>query len=401
MKNKKIYILAICLAVVLTGCSLGLVKKQNTTAVSNTATSSEEIATTTTDVSNWQSYTDSIIGIKIKFPKDWQVETNGELGNFNLSNVTSTILLNPYFKNTDIVKNAYTVRVSLDAFENNLTIDDWLNQYFSTRVSERNYVSEKKMIIAGSPAVLIERNFTDEQGVQHEFPDYFIFKDGRVIEISVENNSSHNYVYQNIIGNLGLLEVSVPGGIYKISNNNIFVKTIITQQIYEGVYAYYEDVGGMVLVSPQGGQQYLLSHNITKQLGFITGVIIDEQNSDIIFISTASTDNSCTNKIYSYNLKTGDLVKFYSESAKNFNLPNSSSCLALSASGMQGSKLILLHQDSNWTGGRCTHIWSEDQNNFLYIDLAEIKKGLKKFVVPAYKVKEESQLESQCLKSIN
>jgi hypothetical protein len=89
MKNKKIYILIICLAVLLTGCELNFggkkieksvkpeVKKE--TVVNIIATSSDKIATSTEskiasstdDMSNWKTYSNKIIGIEFKYPPTW------------------------------------------------------------------------------------------------------------------------------------------------------------------------------------------------------------------------------------------------------------------------------------------------------------------------------------------
>jgi hypothetical protein len=85
MKNFKIYILVFCLAVVLTGCSFGLVKKQNTPetkkepVVNNVANTSEKSATTTKtsiasssdDVSNWKTYSNKDVGLEFKYPPTW------------------------------------------------------------------------------------------------------------------------------------------------------------------------------------------------------------------------------------------------------------------------------------------------------------------------------------------
>jgi hypothetical protein len=86
MKSKKIYILVICLAVVLTGCSFGLAKKQNKPEVkkelvaNNVAITSKKVATSTMsniasstdDMSNWKTYRNKIIGIEFKYPSVWQ-----------------------------------------------------------------------------------------------------------------------------------------------------------------------------------------------------------------------------------------------------------------------------------------------------------------------------------------
>jgi hypothetical protein len=105
MQNKKIYILAIFLAVVLTGCSLSLAKKQNAPeikkepAVNNiVATSSDnnqnvytysgadaaliaqQIASDTTesnkpfsenDISTWKTFSSKALGIEFKYPSPW------------------------------------------------------------------------------------------------------------------------------------------------------------------------------------------------------------------------------------------------------------------------------------------------------------------------------------------
>jgi len=91
MKNKKIYILAICLAVIFTGRSVNLAKKVNVPeitpevkkdpVVNNVATTTEKVTTsaaesvtqnqedTNLDPKNWKVYSDSAHGFELKIPQ--------------------------------------------------------------------------------------------------------------------------------------------------------------------------------------------------------------------------------------------------------------------------------------------------------------------------------------------
>jgi len=126
MKNKKIYILAICLAVVLTGCSFGLAKKQNAPEIKKepvvnniVATSSDsnqndynyseadapiiaqQIASDTTesnkpfsenDISTWKTFSSKALGIEFKYPSPWPNLENSSLmdkgTNFKYSDIS-------------------------------------------------------------------------------------------------------------------------------------------------------------------------------------------------------------------------------------------------------------------------------------------------------------------------
>ena len=102
MKNSKIYILAICLTVVLTGCSLGLVKKTNKPITNNIATTTGKIATTTesniasstADMRNWKTYSNKIIGIEFKYPPTWPTLTKDNVGDEPINDLGNMFRLN-------------------------------------------------------------------------------------------------------------------------------------------------------------------------------------------------------------------------------------------------------------------------------------------------------------------
>jgi hypothetical protein len=110
MKNKKIFILVICLAVALTGCSFDLAKKNIKPIVpriveNNVATTTEKIATTTEtaiasstdDMSNWKTYSNKDIGLEFKYPPTWptiQVQDS-----FYINLPDSSIFTNAGYKN--------------------------------------------------------------------------------------------------------------------------------------------------------------------------------------------------------------------------------------------------------------------------------------------------------------
>jgi hypothetical protein len=76
MKNKKIYVLMICLAVLLTGCGLGLEKKAKVAevkkepVVNSVATSSEKIIQAPVDATNWLQYGSKQYEVKFLYPSN-------------------------------------------------------------------------------------------------------------------------------------------------------------------------------------------------------------------------------------------------------------------------------------------------------------------------------------------
>ncbi|PJA89559.1 MAG: hypothetical protein CO137_03650 [Candidatus Magasanikbacteria bacterium CG_4_9_14_3_um_filter_32_9] len=133
---------------------------------------------------------------------------------------------------------------------------------------------------------------------------------------------------------------------------------------------------------------------IYKNEESITSVYTPENptNSDIVFISTSGAtvgewpEIKSTNKIYSYNLKTGELVKLYEELENRI----------LRTMGMDGSKLVLMYDKIDNSPGPCFSIW-KDWESFGYLELADIAGGLKTYTVPAYQVEIDKIEQDKCI----
>lgn len=115
-------------------------------------------------------------------------------------------------------------------------------------------------------------------------------------------------------------------------------------------------------------------------------------NSNIIFISTHGNseserwdDQPKRNKIYSYNLETGDLNLIYEE--QEFHI--------LRTMGIEGSKLILMVDRIDNSPGPCFAIWA-DWNDFKYLELSDINAGLQNYTVPSYQIEIAKEEQTEC-----
>jgi len=147
MKNKKIYILAIGLAVILTGCSFNLAKKQNVLeikkepVVNNIATSSVEVATSTIVIGggNFILYKDYKNGFQIQYPREWKkYENNLPNQVLHISVISDNagyqdmdsadVYINAYNESTDNLKNWIKDNVSkIGDFFNDASSDGAIN----------------------------------------------------------------------------------------------------------------------------------------------------------------------------------------------------------------------------------------------------------------------------------
>lgn len=118
-------------------------------------------------------------------------------------------------------------------------------------------------------------------------------------------------------------------------------------------------------------------------------------NSDIIFISSSGDtsgewpDFKSTNKIYSYNIKTGEIVQLYEEHEDRL----------LRTMGMDGSKLVLMYDIIDNSPGPCFSIWA-DWESFGYLELADINSGLRPYTVPNYQVEISKAEQEKCIEEM-
>ena len=106
-------------------------------------------------------------------------------------------------------------------------------------------------------------------------------------------------------------------------------------------------------------------------------------NDEIIFLATSNMDDhilnpeAIENKIYTYNIKTGDL---------KIVLRNKTNRI-LRILGIYGSKLILSNNIKGRYGGPCYSEWIDGE--LVSLELANIKSGLETFKTPQFKIEEE------------
>lgn len=121
---------------------------------------------------------------------------------------------------------------------------------------------------------------------------------------------------------------------------------------------------------------------------------IDPANSNVIYLSASGNMHADTTDkifadayIYQYNLKTKELKEVFVEKNRS---------TSLSIVAREGTKIIL--SDSNFRNenspGPCTSYWT--MTSFKYFDLANQKKGLQDYQVPAEKLAAEKQKEQKC-----
>lgn len=130
----------------------------------------------------------------------------------------------------------------------------------------------------------------------------------------------------------------------------------------------------------------------------ITSIYAPEHptNSDLIFISTSGETTGewpytikSTNKIYTYNIKTGEITQLYEEHENR----------SLRTMGMDGSKLVLMYERIDNSPGPCFSVWA-DWKSFGYLELADISSGLRPYTVPSYQVEIGKAEQEKCIKEM-
>lgn len=113
-------------------------------------------------------------------------------------------------------------------------------------------------------------------------------------------------------------------------------------------------------------------------------------DDDVIFVSTSGDTTGewpnmkSTNKIYSYNTKTGELSKLYEEHENRL----------LRTMGIEGSKLIVMYDLIDNSPGPCFSVWA-DWDDFGYLDV-ENPNTLRPYTVPDYQVQHGKDEQKEC-----
>lgn len=123
---------------------------------------------------------------------------------------------------------------------------------------------------------------------------------------------------------------------------------------------------------------------------------VNPENKDIIFISTfelsPDRENYSINRIFSYNLKTFDLIEIYQEEVLG---------TGLYTVGVEGSKVLFVREDASSSPPSCIGLWSPYKSRkHEYLELADIKGGLKPYTVPQYRLDQDNIEYNKCIKDL-
>jgi hypothetical protein len=117
-------------------------------------------------------------------------------------------------------------------------------------------------------------------------------------------------------------------------------------------------------------------------------------NEDVVFVSTSAGTTGTfedysiksTNKIYSYNTKTGELSKLHEEQETRL----------LRTMGIEGTKLIVMYDGIDNSPGPCFSVWA-NWKDFGYLEVAN-PNSLRPYTVPDYQVQKGRDEQKKCEK---
>ena len=177
--------------------------------------------------------------------------------------------------------------------------------------------------------------------------------------------------------------------------------TIFMTAIVVGVFAYMWQKSEVQVVTriEQGYSRQspfwdIFAEDIQKDTGEILNSLYmpeDSENSDMIYFSTSSQSTgqwpniSQTNKIYSYDLKTGKQTQLYEEKADR----------TLRTMGVKGKKLIIMNDMIDNSPGPCFAVWASWED-FSYLNTSS-PDGLNPYTVPEAKVQKAWEEQKECV----
>lgn len=152
--------------------------------------------------------------------------------------------------------------------------------------------------------------------------------------------------------------------------------------------------GRPIFISLKDGKIISFSDKTKRRLALgkenITAIYapLKPDSPDSVFISTAksNTSTSSLNRVYLYNLKTGNLAEIYKETSDRL----------LRSAALYGKKLILLVENKKQDSAACFSPWSE-WNQFVSLNIANTYAKPEPFQLPADKIEEGRAELSSCL----
>lgn len=118
----------------------------------------------------------------------------------------------------------------------------------------------------------------------------------------------------------------------------------------------------------------------------------DDEN--VVFLSTeimdatGATKNDNTNRILTYNMKTGEVKEIYKDEEEG---------KVLRTAGIEGNRLIVMSDTVDNSPGPCFSFWA-DLPKLKYLDVTKPEEGLKDYEVPEYKKEEAKTAQEKCMK---
>jgi len=205
-------------------------------------------------------------------------------------------------------------------------------------------------------------------------------------------------------------------GLIVLSARFYFVKEKVKSPasvIDETGYKIYSEQSKIFLVSPRD-ERLAASEKLQALIGQATTssfiAPIDDTNSTEIYLSSyeitegrsGGVGDPCVsrNRIYKYNLKNDGASIIYEEISRDGSPYEKSKCRILRTVGREGSKLMILIDDPDNSGGPCTNVWVDYTKQFEYLDLSKKSLILLPYVVPAEKIKEAREWQKQCLETL-
>lgn len=211
----------------------------------------------------------------------------------------------------------------------------------------------------------------------------------------------------NESGNSSKSKVILSGNLL-VSHGSILDHSIGGVSIIEDGFIYSDGV------LSGNGDEYLVGENFKKSISmdedksyWRSSAFFNKPNDDSVLIFSIFNPitkdlNTCENKIYSYDIKSGNLVEFYQQINEN-NSPwkdkGGNNCRNLEVFGLQGSKLILIEMDPESNPEYCANYWSG--YNFYYLELSDVSSGLNKFNVPSDKLIQAKKESEECYQELN